>query len=288
MAIVQAVINGVLIGGVYALITTGLTLIFGVMGVVNFAQGEFLMLGMYIAYFASVGLHIDPMVSALGAFAVLFAFGSLIEMGLVRRILNGPPISQIFLTVGISIALQNAALAAFGSDYRSVSVPYQTSSLNVGPLVIPVTYLLAFAWAAAVSLALFLFMTKTDFGRAMRAVAVNSGAATLCGVPVARVRTVAFAIGVALAGLAGAVILPYAYDFPTIGLRYVVIMFTIAVLGGLGNITGALLGSMIVGITQSLSTLFLPSALQNIVVFALFLGVLMLRPSGILGRTTAT
>ena len=288
MTFIQAVLNGVLIGGVYALISTGLTLVFGVMEIVNFAQGEFLMIGMYVAYFAFVGLHIDPMVSAVFGFAVMFAIGVVIEAGLVRRILRGPPISQVFLTVGLSVALQNLALAVFGSDYRSVQVPYQTAALNILGLQFSVSYLLAFAWAAVVSVALFLFLSKTNFGRSMRAVSANAGAATLCGIHVSRVRTIAFGIGAGLAGLAGAVILPYAYVYPTIGTQYVLSMFTVAILGGLGNVNGALLGSMIVGITQSLSALYLPSALQNVVVFALFIIVMMVRPSGLLGRRSAS
>ncbi|MDE2573007.1 MAG: branched-chain amino acid ABC transporter permease [bacterium] len=284
MALVQAVVNGLLIGGIYALISMGLTLIFGVMEIVNFAQGDFLMLGMYVAYFAFVGLHLDPMAAAVLGFAALFVLGALIEIGLVRRVLHGPQISQIFLTVGIAITLQNAALALFGADFQSVRVPYQASALSVGHVQIPVPYLLAFAWSAAVGIALHVFLGRTAFGRAIRAVAVNEAAATLCGVNVRLVRMVTFGIGAGLAGLAGAVILPYAYVFPTIGLQYVVIMFTVAVLGGLGNVTGAMLGGLIVGVTQSLSTLFLPSALENLIVFAIFVGVLMIRPAGILGR----
>lgn len=287
MAVLQALVNGTLVGGVYALITVGLTLIFGVLEIVNFAQGEFLMVGMYVAYFSYVALHLDPMLSAVLAFGVLFGIGAVLERWLVRRVLHGPEISQIFLTVGISIALQNAALAFFGSDFHSVHVPYQTASLSLGPIPISVPYLLAFAWGAAINLVLYVFLVRTDFGRAMRAVAVNAVAATLSGINVSRVRMVAFAIGAGLAGLAGAVILPYAYVYPTIGLQYVVIMFTIAVLGGLGNVNGAVIGSLIVGITQALSALFLPSALQNLVVFALFVAVLMIKPSGLLGRSHA-
>jgi branched-chain amino acid transport system permease protein len=285
MQLVQAVVNGLLIGGVYALISAGLTLVFGVVEIVNFAQGEFLMVGMYVAYFAFVGLHLDPMASAIIAFAVMFALGALIEATLVRRILGGPQIGQIFLTVGLSIALQNLALVAFGSDFKSVAVPYQNASVRFGALSISVPYLLAFGWAVAVCAILFVILRRTDFGRAVRAVAANERAAAICGVNVSRVRMLSFGLGAALAALAGAVILPYAYVYPTIGQQYVVTMFTVAVLGGLGSVSGAVLGGFVVGITQAISTLFLPAELENLVVFAMFIAVLMVRPSGIFGRT---
>ncbi|GAC1534700.1 MAG: branched-chain amino acid ABC transporter permease [Candidatus Velthaea sp.] len=284
MQLIQAVINGLLIGGVYALISAGLTLIFGVIEIVNFAQGEFLMIGMYVAYFAFVGLHLDPMISALIAFGVMFALGALIEATLVRRILGGPQLGQIFLTVGLSIALQNLALVVFGSDFKSVSVPYQSSAVHVGSLSISVPYLLAFGWAAALSVLLFVLLRRTDFGRAVRAVAANDRAAAICGVNVSRVRMLSFGLGAGLAALAGAVILPYAYVYPTIGQQYVVTMFTVAVLGGLGSVSGAVFGGLVVGVTQAISTLFLPAELQNLVVFAMFVAVLMVRPSGLFGR----
>ncbi|GAC1594873.1 MAG: branched-chain amino acid ABC transporter permease [Candidatus Velthaea sp.] len=284
MQLIQAVINGLLIGGVYALISAGLTLIFGVIEIVNFAQGEFLMIGMYVAYFAFVGLHLDPMISALIAFGVMFALGALIEATLVRRILGGPQLGQIFLTVGLSIALQNLALVVFGSDFKSVSVPYQSSAVHVGSLSISVPYLLAFGWAAALSVLLFVLLRRTDVGRAVRAVAANDRAAAICGVNVSRVRMLSFGLGAGLAALAGAVILPYAYVYPTIGQQYVVTMFTVAVLGGLGSVSGAVFGGLVVGVTQAISTLFLPAELQNLVVFAMFVAVLMVRPSGLFGR----
>lgn len=285
MQLVQAILNGLLIGGVYALISAGLTLIFGVIEIVNFAQGEFLMIGMYVAYFAFVGLHLDPMLSAVLAFGAMFALGCLIEATLVRRILRGPQLGQIFLTMGLSIALQNLALVAFGSDFKSAPVPYQSAAIALGPLSISVPYLLAFGWAALLSALLFVLLRRTDFGRAVRAVAANDGAAAICGVNVSRVRMLSFGLGAGLAALAGAVILPYAYVYPTVGQQYVVTMFTVAVLGGLGSVSGAIAGGLIVGVTQAISTLFLPAELQNLVVFAMFVIVLMVRPSGLFGRT---
>lgn len=287
MALLQALVNGVLVGGVYALVSVGLTLVFGVMEIVNFAQGEFLMLGMYIAYLGFVGFHLDPLVSALLAFGLLFGLGTAIEAGLVRPVLKGSQLGHIFLTVGLSVALQNGALALFGGDFRAVQTPYQVSALALGPVRLSVPYLLAFGWAGVVSAALHLFLTRTGFGRAMRAVAANSTAATLCGVNVARVRMVAFALGCGLAGLAGAVILPYAYVFPTVGFQYIVIMFTVVVLGGLGNVNGAIAAALLVGVVQSVSTLFFPTVLENLLVFTLFVLVLSIRPAGLLGRAHA-
>ncbi|KRE09634.1 ABC transporter permease [Bosea sp. Root381] len=283
MAVVQAILDGLMIGGVYAVISIGLTLVFGVMGIVNFAQAEFLMLGMFVAYYAWAWLGLDPLLAAPLAFVVVFLLGAAMQRVLIRRVLKAPEVAQIFLTVGLLIVLENAALLMFGSSFRSVSTPYQTSSLQLGPLFVSVPYLAAFAMSVASGLALWIFLKSSWFGRAMRATAQDPMAARLMGINADRMHMLAFALGVGLTAFGGAVILPYLTASPTVGAQFVVLMFTVVVLGGLGSVAGAVVGGLAVGIIQSLSTLVFPIQLQNLVLFVVFIGVLAFRPKGLLG-----
>lgn len=283
MAVVQAILDGLMIGGVYAVISIGLTLVFGVMGIVNFAQAEFLMLGMFVAYYAWAWLGLDPLVAAPLAFVVVFLLGAALQRVLIRRVLKAPEVAQIFLTVGLLIVLENAALLMFGSSFRSVSTPYQTSSLQFGQLFVSVPYLAAFAMSVASGLALWLFLKTSWFGRAMRATAQDPMAARLMGIDSDRMHMLAFALGVGLTAFGGAVILPYLTASPTVGAQFVVLMFTVVVLGGLGSVAGAVVGGLAVGIIQSLSALVFPIQLQNLVLFVVFIAVLAFRPKGLLG-----
>ena len=265
----QAVVNGILIGGVYALISVGLTLIFGIMHVVNFAQAEFLMLGMFGAFVAWSIFGIDPIVSALVVGVILFCLGALIERTLI---------------VGLGIVLRNGAAVVFGNDFHSVQTAYQTRTIDIGSLSISVPYLLAFSFAAVSAVLLYLFLQRTKFGRAMRATAQNRDAAILLGISPRKNYMVAFGLGIGLTGLAGAVILPYTTVYPTAGTQYILIMFTVVVLGGLSSIYGAMISGLIVGMIQSVSTVFLPTELQNLVLFIIFFAALVLLRGGVLNR----
>jgi branched-chain amino acid transport system permease protein len=280
---VQALLDGLMIGGVYAIISIGLTLVFGVMGIVNFAQAEFLMLGMFVAYFAWAWLWLDPLLGAFLAFAIVFLLGAALQELLIRRVLHAPPTSQIFLTVGLLIVLQNAALLAFGSEFRSVTTPYQTKALHLGPLFISVPYLVAFLMSALCCLAFWMVLRWSWFGWAMRATAQDPMAARLAGIDPARMQRLAFGLGVGLTAFGGAVILPYLTVQPTIGSQFVVLMFTAVVLGGLGSIVGAVAGGLAVGVIQSLSALTFPIHLQNLVLFLVFIAILAVKPAGLLG-----
>jgi branched-chain amino acid transport system permease protein len=282
MEIVQALVNGLLIGGVYAVISIGLTLVFGVMSIINFAQAEFLMLGMFIAFFCWQYLGLDPIVGSLVAFVVVFAFGMLVQRVLIERVMKAPDVAQIFLTVGLLIVLENAALLAFGSDFRSVQVPYQTSAVRLGELIVGVPYLLAFAVSLVAGILLWAFLRFTWLGQAMRAASQDANAALSLGMDVRRIRQIAFGLGVGMTALGGAVILPYFTASPTIGGQFVVLMFTAVVLGGLGNVLGAVIGGLAVGVIQTMSTLVLPIQLQNLALFIVFILVLALRPEGLL------
>jgi len=282
MELVQAIVNGLLIGGVYAVISIGLTLVFGVMSIINFAQAEFLMIGMFVGYYCWLYLGIDPLLGSGVAFVVVFVLGMLIQRVLIERIIGAPDIAQIFLTVGLLILLENLALVAFGSDYKSVRTPYQTSAIAFAGLIISLPYLFAFLVSVVVGVALWAFLRYTWIGQAMRATAQNGTAALSLGIDVRRVRQLAFGLGVGLTALGGSVILPYYTASPTAGGQFVVLMFTVVVLGGLGSVLGAVFGGLVVGVIQSVSALLMPIQLQNLALFVVFIAVLAVRPQGLL------
>jgi len=283
MALIQALIDGLLAGGVYALISVGLTLVFGVMGVVNFAQAEFVMLGMFAAWAGWNWLGLDPWLGAPLAFIAVFLLGSVLHRLLLRRVMRAPAVAQIFLTVGLLLALENLALLLFGSGFRSVQTPYQTAAVHLGPFIVGVPQLGAFTAALGMGAALWWFLARTRTGWAMRATAQDPAAAQLSGVDSDAMHRLAFSLGVGLSAAGGAVILPYYTVFPSVGGQFVVLMFTAAVLGGLGNVAGAVAGGLAVGVVQSLSALVLPLQMQNLVLFVVFIAVLALRPQGLLG-----
>ncbi len=285
MQLLQALIDGLLIGGVYAVISIGLTLGFGVIGIINFAQSQFLMVGMFIAFFAWKYLGLDPLIGSLLSFAVVFVIGVLVQKFLIDKVLKAPEVAQIFLTVGLLIAVENLALILFGSEFRSVQTPYQTSSLSLGPLLFNVPYLAAFACSSVVGIAVWWILRRTWWGWAVRATAQDPMAAQLVGISPRRMHQVAFGLGVGLTALGGAIILPYLTVSPTIGDQFSVLMFTVVVLGGLGNVLGAVVGGLAVGMIQSLSALVMPIQLQNLALFVIFILVLAMRPEGLLKRS---
>jgi len=286
MRFVQALVDGVLLGGVYAVISIGLTLVFGVVSIINFAQAEFLMLGMFVAFFAWQLWGLDPLIGAALSFAVAFALGVGIQKYLIRRVLHAPAVAQIFLTVGLLVVMENAALMLFGSEFRSVQTPYQMTSLALGSLLFSAPYLLAFVVAAVAGLLLWWALKKTWWGMAVRATAQDAMAARLCGISTQTMHQTAFGLGVGMTALGGGIILPYLTASTTVGSQFSVLMFTAVVLGGLGNVMGAVVGGMAVGVIQSLSALVLPIQLQNLVLFAAFIAVLALRPEGLLARSS--
>ncbi len=284
MILLQSIVNGILIGGVYALISVGLTLVFGVMDIVNFAQAEFLMVGMYVAFYLHVIAGMDPILSSVFVFIIVFLIGAAVQKGLIQHVLKAPMVSQIFLTVGLAMVLISVAQLLFGTTFRSVSTPYQMSAVQLGPIQVSVPYLIAFAMSLVMFFLLWLFLERTDVGRSMRATTQNRTAATIVGINDTRMYVLAFGIGTALTGVAGAVILPYAYVFPMVSHQYSLTMFTAVILGGFGSVPGALLGGLIVGVLQSMSSVFMPTQLQNLVVFIVFITALVYRPAGLLGR----
>lgn len=283
----QVIVSGVLIGGVYALLSVGLTLIFGVLRVVNFAQGEFIMLAMFAAYWLYALLGLDPYLSIFVVAPVIFLAGLLTERICIKPILSAPHAMQIFATFALSLVLQNLALTLWGPDYRSVNTSYASTSLIVGTIAVPVTSLMAFATAAAMSVALVGFLHLTRDGRALRALVQNRYAAALMGVNVDRLNRIAFGVGVACAAIAGCVLTPMYYTFPTAGVDLIIIAFVVVVLGGMGNIPGAMLGGLIIGVTQTFTGFLVSVELKDVVALILFIVILVIRPHGLFGQKGA-
>ena len=280
----QLVVSGLLIGGVYALVGVGLTLIFGVLRIVNFAQGEFIMLAMFGAFWLWTLWGIDPYVSIVIVAPAVFALGLLTERLVIHPILAAPHAMQIFATFAISVILQNLALTLWGPDFRSVATPYASEAVIVGSVAMSVTSLAAFGTAAAMSAALLAFLHLTRQGRALRAMVQNRYAASLMGVDVARLNRLAFGVGVACAAVAGCVLAPIYYVFPTAGVDLIILGFVVVVLGGMGNVVGAMLGGLVIGVTQTLTGFFWSVEFKDLVALFLFVAILLIRPQGILGQ----
>jgi branched-chain amino acid transport system permease protein len=279
----QAVINGLLIGGIYALVSIGVTLIFGVVKIVNFAQGEFVMIGMYISFFLASIFGVDPLLSLLISMPTLFAVGVLAQHFLIRRVLALGDMPQIFLTFALSLLLMNIALLLFTANYRTVQTAYSELSFHIGPLYFAVAKLIAFAIAMLLSGVLYLFLHGTDLGKAMRAAAQNREVAMLMGINPDRVFCVAVGVALALAGAAGSLLMPFYPAYPLVGQVFVLMAFVAVVLGTLGNVIGALVASLLMGVAESLGIQFIGADSGLIVVFALLLFTLAVRPSGLAG-----
>jgi branched-chain amino acid transport system permease protein len=281
--IAQAVVNGLLIGGIYALVSIGVTLIFGVVKIVNFAQGEFVMIGMYISFFLATSFGIDPLVSLVISMPVLFVIGVLLQYFLLRRVLALGDMPQIFLTFALSLLLVNVALLLFTANYRTVQTSYSETAVHLGELYVPMAKLIAFAVAMVLSGLLWVFLHTTDLGKAMRAAAQNRDVAMLMGINPDRVFCVAVGVALALAGAAGSLLMPFYPAYPLVGQVFVLMAFVAVVLGTLGNVTGALIASLMMGVAESLGIQFVGADSGLIVVFAMLLLTLALRPNGLFG-----
>jgi len=282
--LVQAIINGLLIGGIYALVSIGVTLIFGVVKIVNFAQGEFVMIGMYITFFLFQLFGLDPLVSLLISMPILFVIGVGIQHFLIRRVLGENDMPQIFLTFALSLLLTNLTLMAFTANYRTVHTWYSDESIFVAGLNFPVAKLIAFVVAMLLSGLLWLFLHLTDLGRAMRAASQSREVAMLMGINPNRVFCVALGIALALAGAAGSLLMPFYPAYPLVGQVFVLMAFVAVVLGTLGNVIGALVASLMMGVAESLGIQFVGADSGLIVVFLMLLLTLAFKPGGLGSR----
>ncbi len=284
---IQAVVNGITIGGVYALVAVGLTLIFGVMDVVNFAQGEFVMLGMFATYLLHQLIGIDPNVSIILVLPIMFGVGVIVQRTLIAPLVGLPHESQILLTLGLSVLLINLMLLIMGADPHSIKTPYKFSAIEIGPIMIMLPRFIAFAVALVSSAILWLFLSRTETGRGLRAVAEKPEVAVLMGINPKKMHWMAFGIGIALAGIAGTVTTPFQYIYPNAGQFYALIAFIVVVLGGMGNIPGAIIGAFVIGITESLTSQYVALDLSMLGPFVIFILVLVFKPTGILGKGRA-
>jgi len=285
MLFLQSALSGILVGGVYALIGIGLTMIFGVMRVINFAHGDLLMLGMYLTWLIFTNLGLDPYVSLVISAPLLFLWGAFLQKVFINRVLGALPQNQILLTIGLGLMMSNAVMLIFTSDYQILTTSYSSSSFSMGGLSVSQPLLYSFLVTVGITAALFWFLSKTDTGQAIRATAQDRDAAQLMGINVKRMSVLAMGLGTALAGTAGALLAPTYYIFPQVGGPFTLKAFVVVVLGGMGSIVGATLGGILIGVTESLSAVYVASGLKELVVYVLFLLILLFRPAGLLGKS---
>ena len=273
-----------LFGGVFSLMAVGLTLIFGVMRVVNFAHGDMMVWGMYLAWLMATRGGVDPYLGFVVCAAALFVLGFVVQRVLVQRIVDAPHEMQILLMLGVALVLENLALLLFGPEPQRVRSALAQSTVWLGPVFVDVARLIAFAVAVLLTLLLSLFLYRTDVGRSIRAAADNPYGALVIGTDVRRVYAVAFGVGAACVGAAGALVAPLLPFQPPMGLQLSVASFNIVIIGGMGSLLGAFVGGLIVAVAESLGAVFLKPSLKELVSFSLLVLILLFRPAGIFGR----
>ena len=279
----SAAINGLLLGGIYTLVASGLTLIYGVLHIINFAHGSMLMLAMFGVYYLLTKLGIDPYLSMLIMVPGMFLLGYVIYKGLIGRLSSGKDENILLVTLGLSILIENLALMFFKGDSRTISVSYSDRMIELGPTLVPLPKLIAFVVSLALCAALGLYIQRTDIGRAIRAVAKERVGARLVGIDVEHIFAISYGIGLATLGAAACLLMPMFYVSPTIGHVFVLVAFTVVVLGGMGSFLGAIVGGLIVGLTESFGGLLLGESLGQIGISLIFILILLLRPSGLFG-----
>ena len=278
-----SVLNGLTTGAVYALIALGLTLIYGVLHIINFAHGAALMVALYAVWLLKSQLGVDPYLALPILVPGMFLFGYALQRGIINRASHGKDENILLVTLGLSIVLENLALLFFKSDTRSIETAYTLSTVQIGPAFIALPKLVAFGGALVASAVLLLVVQRTDLGRAVRAVAKEKQGARLVGIDVDHVYAMSFGIGLACLGAAACFLLPAYYVNPQVGSGFVLVAFTIVVLGGMGSFAGALVGGLLIGVVESLCGLLLGESLGQIGIFAIFIAVLLFRPQGLFG-----
>ncbi|HKB23527.1 MAG TPA: branched-chain amino acid ABC transporter permease [Methylomirabilota bacterium] len=276
--------SGLLFGGVYSLMAVGLTLIFGVMRVVNFAHGDMMVWGMYLAFVLATRAGVDPYLAFAACAAALFVLGFAVQRALVDRILDAPHEMQILLMLGVALVLENVALVVFGPEPTRVRSALSTATIWLGPVFLDVARLVTFGVAIVLSWALYVFLFRTDLGRTMRAAADNPYGARVIGTDVRRVYAVAFGVGAACVGAAGALVAPIVPFQPPTGLSLSVTSFNIVIIGGMGSLLGAFVGGLLVSVAESLGAVFLTPSLKELASFSLLILILLFRPAGLFGR----
>jgi branched-chain amino acid transport system permease protein len=285
MVFVQIVVSGLLLGAVYALFSSGLTLVWGMMNVVNFAHGDFVMLGMYVAFLVVTWLHAGLPVFGSAAALALFLLGVLVYLFLIRQVLRGPVLAQILSTFGLALLLRYSAFWIFSANFVTLPESTLSEKLTVAGIVIGVAQLVAGAAGLVLTVGMHLLLTRTTIGSQILAVAEDRSAAMLVGVRPDRMQALAWGVASATAGIAGALIATFYYISPTVGATLVLIAFVVVSFGGFGSVPGALLGGLIIGLVQGLSAFYIGAMYQDVIVYALFVLILWVRPQGLMGKT---
>lgn len=284
MDVLQIVVSGILLGGVYALFATGLNLIFGVMKIINLGHGELMMLGAYVTFFFFTQLSINPIVAIPATALVVGLLGVALQLGLVERVVNQPPINSLLLTFGMSTLMMGVALNLWTSNFRSVTYAPLSGSWTIGQLAISKSRLVAFVIAIIVTVGMWLFLNRSNFGKAIRATSEHPDVAQLVGIDIRKVRLVTFGLGSGMAAISGALISIIFTINPEMGRMFIGKGFAIIVLGGLGSYVGAFLGAIILGVSETVTAYFTSTQLSAGVAYLILLLVLVIRPSGLFGK----
>jgi branched-chain amino acid transport system permease protein len=279
-------VGGILTGLVYGLMALGLSVIFGVVRVVNFAHGEIMTIAMYIAITLFAAFHLDPLIMLVPIAAVLFAFGYVLQKQLINPFITRPDTSQFLLLVAVAIIIVNLLLIAFGPDARTVQASYAYDSFQLGPLIVDATKLYAGFAAIVVAAALFAFFQYSQIGTAIRACADNYTGALVVGLDVKHLYALTFGIGTACVGAAGVMMVMIVDVTPTLGPAYTLLAFVIVITGGLGSMPGALVGGVLIGLTEAMAGLLFSPSAKSMFSFAVLVLVLLFRPQGIMGKRT--
>jgi branched-chain amino acid transport system permease protein len=281
--LVPAVINGLTMGAVYALVALGLTLIYGVLHIINFAHGSLLMVGLYGVFFLNRLLGVDPYAAMVIIVPALFGLGYAVQRSVIGRIVPGSDQNVLLITLGVSIIVENLALYFFSADTKTIEIGYAGEVVDLGVVLMPLPRLIGFVASLVLAAILWALIARSDLGRAIRAVAREPQGARLVGIDVEHVFAMSFGIGTACLGAAACLLLPMFYVSPHVGHVFVLVAFTVVVLGGMGSFVGALIGGLLIGVTESLGGLILGESLSQLGIFVIFIAVLLFRPTGLFG-----
>jgi branched-chain amino acid transport system permease protein len=281
--IIQAIVSGVLMGLIYALVAVGLSLIFGLMEIVNFAHGEFLMLAMYASFWFWV-LGLDPLFALPLVAALLGLAGLLVHYGMIRRLLTAPMLAQVCGTFGLAVALRAAAQFLWTPDFRTIADPLVAGRVQIGPIFIGQPQLIAGAICLLAFIILWLFVTRTETGLGLQATSQDRQAAAVMGIPTERMSALGWGIGLACVGVAGTMLSTFFYIFPDVGVSFAPLAFVAVALGGFGSILGSLVAGVLIGLVESLGGLLIDPSYKTLIVFGLYLSVVLVRPMGLFGR----
>ena len=283
--VAQVLLNGILLGGLYAIMALGLALVWGVLNIVNLAHGAFIMLGGYLAWYLFSYLSIDPFLGLPITAGVMFALGYGVQRGLLNFVVRAPMFNTLLITFGLDVVITYLAQLIFSADFRTINPSYSGNVVMLGPLIVPQVRLFAFAAAIVLTVGMWLFLLKSRLGRAIRATAQNLVAARLYGVEPRHLYATTFGIGMGLAGMAGALYGAVSQINPYIGAALTAKCFAISIIGGLDNPLGVIVGGIVLGLVESFALLYLGATFGDVASFCVLVGVLIVRPSGLLGRT---